>query len=200
MTWTNKQDIDTLVWSKLDRALTNVAWQSQYPATSADFLPAGVSDHSPILVTVLKDKHSGSRFSFLNCWIDHPTYPTLVQEAWMEPVKGSLIFTLFSRLKNVQKRLRTLHKDNFTQIDHRIKTCRGQLYDYQERIQDNISSASLYAQERELMAKYIKLRAAESTILKQKTKIDHISYNDSSSKYFFSRIHERQQQQIIGHI
>ncbi|XP_074293053.1 uncharacterized protein LOC141619954 [Silene latifolia] len=146
MTWTNKQDIDTLVWSKLDRALTNVDWQLQYPATSAVFLPAGVSDHSPILVTVFEDKYSGSRFSFLICWINHPDY-------------------------------------------HDLKA-----------IQEDFSSTDLYAKERALMATYLALKAAESTILKQKAKLDHISYNDSSSKYFSARIQERQQQQLIGHI
>ncbi|XP_074312723.1 uncharacterized protein LOC141648135 [Silene latifolia] len=200
MTWTNKQDIDTLVWSKLDRALTNVDWQLQYPATSVVFLPTGMSDHSPILVTVFEDKHSGSRFSFLNCWVNHPTYHDLVNEVWKESVQGSLIFTLFGKLKNVKKRLKTLHKENFNQIAHRVQAARDQLYDCQKAIQGDFSSPDLYAKEKELMATYLALKAAESTILKQKAKLYHISYNDSSSKYFSVIIIERQQQQIIGHI
>ncbi|XP_074299121.1 uncharacterized protein LOC141630151 [Silene latifolia] len=182
MTWTNKQDIDTFVWSKLDRALTNADWQLQYPATSAVFLPAGVSDHSPILVTVFEDKHSGSRFSFLHCWINHSDYHDLVNEAWREPVQGSLIFTLFGKLKHVKKRLKTLHKENFTKISQRVHTVRDQLSDCQKAIQEDFSSTDLYARERALMATYLALKNAESTILKQKAKLDHISYNDSSSK------------------
>ncbi|XP_074296341.1 uncharacterized protein LOC141626407 [Silene latifolia] len=170
MTWRNKQDINTLILSKLDRALTNVAWQLQYLATSVVFLPAGVSDRSLILVTVYEDKHSGSRFSLLNCWVDHPTYHNLVKEAWMEPVQGSLIFTLFSRLKNVKTRLRTLHKERFTQIAHRVQACRDQLYDCQREIQDNLSSADLYRKK------------------------------NSWPNILPSGVHERQQQQIIGHI
>ncbi|XP_074301073.1 uncharacterized protein LOC141632425 [Silene latifolia] len=200
MSWTNKQDIDTLVWSKLDRARTNVDWKLQYPATSAVFLPAGVSDHSPILVTVFEDKHSGSRFSFLNCWINHLDYHDLVNEAWREPVQGSLIFTLFGKFKHVKKRLKALHKENFNQISQRVHTARDQLSDCHKAIHEDFSSTDLYEKERELMATYLALKAAESTILKQKTKLDHISYNDSSSKYFSARIHERQQQQLIGHI
>ncbi|XP_074299237.1 uncharacterized protein LOC141630296 [Silene latifolia] len=138
MTWTNKQDIDTIVWSKLDRALTNVEWQLQYPATSAVFLPAG--------------------------------------------------------------RLKALHKENFNQISQRVHTDRDQLSDCRKAIHEDFSSTDLYEKERELMAPYLALKAAESTILKQKAKLDHISYNDSSSKYFSARIHERQQQQFIGHI
>ncbi|XP_074299304.1 uncharacterized protein LOC141630370 [Silene latifolia] len=129
MTWTNKQEIDTLVWSKLDRALANVAWQLHYPATSIVFLPTGISDHSPIHVTVFEDKHSRPRFNFLNRWVDHPSYHNLVKEAWMEPVQGSLIFKLFSRLKNVKKSLRKLHKENFTQIALRVKARREELHD-----------------------------------------------------------------------
>ncbi|XP_074310236.1 uncharacterized protein LOC141646033 [Silene latifolia] len=58
----------------------------------------------------------------------------------------------------------------------------------------------LHAQEKDLLYQYTALRRAEDMILRQKAKITHISYNDSSSKYFFARIHERKQQQIIGQI
>ncbi|XP_074266935.1 uncharacterized protein LOC141590228 [Silene latifolia] len=144
MTWTNKQDIDSIVWSKLDRALANSSWLNTFPGTCVSFLPSGISDHSPVLVNVFEDKHIGSRFSFLNSWVKHPAYHSLVSEAWNE--------------------LFVLHY------------------------------------ERALLAHYIELRNMESSIIKQKAKIDHISYSDSSSKYFFARIQDRKQQQIIGKI
>ncbi|KAK9725508.1 hypothetical protein RND81_05G149100 [Saponaria officinalis] len=52
-TWTNKQDGVDRVWSKLDRDMVNGSWMRKFSVTSAQFLPAGVSDHSPALVTVL---------------------------------------------------------------------------------------------------------------------------------------------------
>ncbi|XP_074271271.1 uncharacterized protein LOC141595200 [Silene latifolia] len=57
MTWNNKQDPHSRVWSKLDRVLE-----------------AGLSDHSLVLVHVSHDSKKVKRCSFLNSWIDHPAY------------------------------------------------------------------------------------------------------------------------------
>lgn len=51
-TWTKKKSLATLVWSKLDRAILNDAWMHSFPASTAAFMPAGISDHSPIVVTI----------------------------------------------------------------------------------------------------------------------------------------------------
>ncbi|XP_074288950.1 uncharacterized protein LOC141614095 [Silene latifolia] len=186
LTWKNKQDISTLVWSKHNRALANTAWINKFPATSANFLPSGVSDHSPVLVTVFADKYHGARFSFLNCWVNHPDYHSLVKESWLEPFTRCHIYKLFARLKNVKKKLAQMHKENFSKISQWIKLCKENLFDCQMKIQQNVHSPELYDKEKDLLHNYIALRKAEENILRQ--------------KYFFARIHERKQQQILGQI
>ncbi|KAK9740129.1 hypothetical protein RND81_03G013800 [Saponaria officinalis] len=101
-TWTNKQDGADRVWSKLDRAMVNGSWQTNFSSTSVIFLPAGVSDHSPTWVTILADIFRPRRFSFLNCWIFMPGYHDLIQDSWAIPVTGSAIYKLLARLKNVR--------------------------------------------------------------------------------------------------
>ncbi|XP_074299600.1 uncharacterized protein LOC141630734 [Silene latifolia] len=115
LTWNNKQEDEGQVWSKLDRALANSSWLTTFPATSAKFLAPGISDHSPTLVTVFEDQKVHARFSFLNCWIEHPDYHTTVQSAWMEPVNGSLQFKLFAKLKNVKTKLTLMLPDLYLQ-------------------------------------------------------------------------------------
>ncbi|XP_074291409.1 uncharacterized protein LOC141618202 [Silene latifolia] len=56
MTWTNKQDPLTRVWSKLDRALVNQQWISSFPTSNAFYMESGLSDHS--LVVVQRVKHA----------------------------------------------------------------------------------------------------------------------------------------------
>ncbi|XP_074289367.1 uncharacterized protein LOC141614521 [Silene latifolia] len=200
MTWTNNQDIETLVWSKLDRALVNTQWMAQFPATAAHFPPPGISDHSPGIVTVFEDKYVGPRFSFLNCWVDHPSYHDYVLKAWQTPVHGSKFFTLFSKLKHVRTQMKALHKQSFSQIQQRVKDSKEALHECQRQIQANLQMPELYAQEKLLLDTYMKLKRAKGNIIQQKAKVHHISYSDSSSKYFFARIHERKHQQIIGQI
>ncbi|KAH9605308.1 hypothetical protein KSS87_007818 [Heliosperma pusillum] len=121
-------------------------------------------------------------------------------EAWMEPVQGAQIYKLFTKLKNVKLKLKDLHNNHYSNLSSRIDTCLAELYSCQEEIQQDRYNQALHDQEKVLLTNYTRLRKTEGTMLKQRAKIEHITYNDSSSKYFFGRIHERKQQQIVGQI
>ncbi|XP_074315733.1 uncharacterized protein LOC141651943 [Silene latifolia] len=105
MTWNNKQDLNSRVWSKLDRVLANPGWLASLPDSFALFQEAGFSDHSPVLVHVSNDSKKVKRFSFLNSWIDHPAYLAIVAAAWTAEKTGSPMFSLFEKLKSVRTAL-----------------------------------------------------------------------------------------------
>ncbi|KAK9705545.1 hypothetical protein RND81_07G065200 [Saponaria officinalis] len=153
-TWTNNQDGNARVWSKLDRALVNSAWLCSYPSSSGHFLPSDVSDHSPCMVTVLASIPHRRRFSFLNCWVSSPGYLVCIRSAW----------------------------DGFMEV------------------QADPLNATLLQQVHYQLALYNKLRKVELSILRQKAKVDNTLYSDYSTKFFYARIKERQQSQIIGSI
>ncbi|XP_074277574.1 uncharacterized protein LOC141601209 [Silene latifolia] len=81
-TWFNKQEVNTRVYSKLDRVLINADWLISFTQTTAQFLPPGIYDHCPALLSFSKDPLPKKQFKFLNCWIDHPEFLTKVAEAW----------------------------------------------------------------------------------------------------------------------
>ncbi|KAK9725948.1 hypothetical protein RND81_05G179700 [Saponaria officinalis] len=70
----------TRVWSKLDRALVNGAWFSNFGSPVVAFLPSGMSDHSSVLVSVLPAHYRPLRFSFLNYWSSFPGFQSLIHE------------------------------------------------------------------------------------------------------------------------
>ncbi|XP_074313938.1 uncharacterized protein LOC141649142 [Silene latifolia] len=164
---------------KLDRALANSAWFLRYPSTSANYMAPGISDHSPVVVTVFDDPPIKPRFSFLNCWIDHPQYKDIVKGAWDLPVAGSIPYKLFAKLKNVKNALTPLHRAHFNGIADKVKALRDKLHCCQLDLQTNPLSPSLISAEKELLQQYCKFKNIEKNILKQK---------------------ERKQQQILGHI
>ncbi|XP_074300380.1 uncharacterized protein LOC141631638 [Silene latifolia] len=150
-TWNNKQNPESRVWTKLDRAMANVQWLTHFPATSANFHEPGVSDHSPVVVIIFEDRCRKSRFSFLNCWLDHSDYDNLVYEAWNVLVYGSSTYKLFAKLKNVRKSLRLMHKEHFTSISIKVQGLKQELKDCQQQakvpniIHDDCSSKLFYA-------------------------------------------------------
>ncbi|XP_074276943.1 uncharacterized protein LOC141600598 [Silene latifolia] len=177
MTWTNKQDSVTRVWSKLDRMLANPSFISSFPNAFGHFQEPGLSDHSPVLVQVSQDKKVVKRFSFLNSWVGHPDYLPTINAAWITPLQGSPI-----------------------NISQRVQSAKNALMECQQKLASNPFSDILIQEERLLIADYSKLKDHEFSILSQRAKIKDIHDSDCSSKYFFVKISERtNQQDLLGH-
>ncbi|XP_074297754.1 uncharacterized protein LOC141628523 [Silene latifolia] len=126
-TWTNKQDADTRTWARLDRVLVNPDWLTMFPSSFVVWLSPGISDHSPLLVSVAPASPIQRRFSFLNVWQGHPDYKSIIDNAWKTPSYGSPMFQLFHKFKNVRHSLQLLHKKDFSNISGKVQTLKKQL-------------------------------------------------------------------------
>ncbi|XP_074266718.1 uncharacterized protein LOC141589999 [Silene latifolia] len=200
LTWTNKQDQQTRVWSKLDRVLINSSWATSFSSSSAHFYEYGLSDHSPVVVTVFTERKIPKRFSFLNSWIEHPDHEATVKSAWKTSKAGSPIFCFFEKLKNVKAALKKLHQSHFSGISDKVKTARQKLKDVQANLLTDPFSSSLILEEKLSVKEFTRLKPIELSILQQRAKIAHLQQTDTNSKYFFAKIAERRHQQFIGSI
>jgi exonuclease III len=86
-TWTNSQDVSSLIMQRLDRALANPEWRFLFPEANVTHLPRTHSDHCPILLTLHHNPISSlSRpFRFESIWLSHPDFPSVVTQAWSLP-------------------------------------------------------------------------------------------------------------------
>ncbi|XP_074305964.1 uncharacterized protein LOC141641192 [Silene latifolia] len=180
-TWYNKQDAQTRVYTKLDR-----------------FMDPGVSDHSPTLLRFHGDIRPPRRFKFLNCWVDHPDFHKTVAEAWACDVAGNSMFRLMGKLKAVKKKLKLLHSTRFSYITKRVKVKQADLAHCYQALQADPLSPALIQKEQAASADFWKLKRIEMCILSQRAKIHDVKHNDTSSRFFFQEIKERQHQQLIG--
>lgn len=89
-TWSNRSGGVRGITSKLDRVLVNPAhaWLAQFTDSEAEFLPAGISDHSPMVVTIFKNDPSGT-FKFYNFWADEPDFMDIVRRVWSTEIRGN---------------------------------------------------------------------------------------------------------------
>lgn len=51
-TWDNKRGEEGVILSRIDRVRHDDNWVCLFPNAEAEVMPAGLSDHCPILVTV----------------------------------------------------------------------------------------------------------------------------------------------------
>lgn len=83
-TWTNKQDITTLIQGRLDRFFANPDWCVMYPEAQITHLTRCSSDHCLVLLEL--QPQSNFRlprpFRFQSFWLLDQTFPTVVRNAW----------------------------------------------------------------------------------------------------------------------
>ncbi|XP_074300707.1 uncharacterized protein LOC141632011 [Silene latifolia] len=173
LTWTNKQEVSTRVWSKLDRVLVNPSWSTVFPTSYATFPAAGISDHSPSMVHIFTDQKIAKRFSFLNSWIEHPDYLKTVKDAWFSNKPGSPIFSFFEKLKFVKHALTQLHHKAYSNISSRAAEAKRELLQCQLDLHHPFSS-SLIQQEHHLLQHYSTLKVYYQDLLGRSSDVQQL--------------------------
>ncbi|KAK9756442.1 hypothetical protein RND81_01G097800, partial [Saponaria officinalis] len=201
LTWTNKQDDCDRKWMRLDRAVTNATWHSSFPASYADALPAGVSDHSPIVVTLCApDPPRPKPFRFLNCWAQDSPFMPMVTEAWAADVWGCPMFCLISRLKALKIKFKLLHKSTYSGISDRIADRKRKLTDCQISLHSRPLCQTLLDEERDLCQAYCKFKNIELSIVYQRAKAQDIRMGDASTSFFFAKVAARRKISSVARI
>ncbi|XP_015068710.1 uncharacterized protein LOC107013272 [Solanum pennellii] len=121
-TWCNQKDANARVWKRLDRAIVNDKWLENMPQTTIEHLSAVGSDHSPLLMEIVKkeDKHI-KYFNFLNCWVDNPCFMDTVQKCWELKVNGNPFWQLHQKLKRLSSSLSVWSKNEYEDIFAKVR-------------------------------------------------------------------------------
>ncbi|XP_048503039.1 uncharacterized protein LOC125498799 [Beta vulgaris subsp. vulgaris] len=116
-TWKNKQFGERSVYCKLDRALCNEKWSEKFQDSEAWFMPEGMFDHSPILVSVFVDrKYGNGPFKYYKMWSQAPNFQQKVREFWVTNISGTPMFKVVQKLKMVKKEMKVINKMGFSEI------------------------------------------------------------------------------------
>ncbi|XP_074298000.1 uncharacterized protein LOC141628800 [Silene latifolia] len=100
-TWTNKQDFIDRKWMRLDRVLANAHWFLTFPDSSAEALTAGLSDQSPLIISLgLVTPLRKFSFKYLNCWGQDQQFTSLVAREWQSQIQGCAMYQLFKLQQN----------------------------------------------------------------------------------------------------
>lgn len=79
-TWSNKQEGEQRVFSKIDRVLANSKWFDTFRNAYAMFIPEGISDHCACVVKLDNNLVEKARlFKFCNMWALDASFMNIVQ-------------------------------------------------------------------------------------------------------------------------
>ncbi|XP_038975891.1 uncharacterized protein LOC120106861 [Phoenix dactylifera] len=181
-TWSNRQD-KAPIMKKLDQVLANLTWECDFSGSEAYLPPSGVSDHSPMVVTLAALPSQKTPFKFFDIWAEHPQFLSVVAKAWAIDVKGSSMYQLCHKLKHLKGELKKFSKEFFANLPRRVVRAKEALKEVQRMIQHHPLDSTFHTEESRLIKDYLELSRAEESFLKQKAQ--WLNLGDKNSKFFF---------------
>ncbi|XP_074297480.1 uncharacterized protein LOC141628207 [Silene latifolia] len=121
-TWTNKQEPVDRVYSRLDRVMRNFEWMEEFGDYTAHFHPEGLFDHCPCTIADRKVGLTGRRnFKYFNMWGQAESFKDCVRKVWQCNMRGTKMFQLIKKLKDLKHMLKKLNKTCFSDIENSYK-------------------------------------------------------------------------------
>lgn len=158
----------------------------------------GISDHSPLVVTMPGHIKTGGRpFKFLNYMAEHSFFLQTVTEAWRVSSAGRPMQQVWNKLKAVKQAMKELHRQEYRDIQEKIHATKENLENVQKLLSENRTYVLLQTQEREYISLLKKWLHVDEVALKQKSRNLWLSVGDSNHKYFFSAMRENKYKQNI---
>ncbi|XP_043696723.1 uncharacterized protein LOC122647366 [Telopea speciosissima] len=194
LTWSNKRAGPNRIACKLDRVLVNEEWLTSFPSSHAYFDNPGISDHSPISLTIKPFSSFGPKpFKYFNMWSSHFTFKPLVLEAWNKPVFSfsNPLLAFSKRLKNVKAALKAWNLNTFGNINLQVANCKDRLASIQLRLHSDLHNGSLAVEEKEISSELASVLAREESFMKQKSRIKWLDLGDSNTAYFHRSVKAR---------
>ncbi|KAG7585341.1 Reverse transcriptase domain [Arabidopsis thaliana x Arabidopsis arenosa] len=196
-TWWNKRKASPVA-KKLDRILVNDDWQALFPFSTGFFGAPIFSDHSPGSISLNPaEPRQKKPFKFFNFLLKNQNFLPLICESWHSiNVVGSDMYRVAAKLRDLKKIIREFSKENYSNLEKRVKEALEVLSVAQVRM---LSSPSIVNADLELEAarKWDTLSKAEESFFYQKSRITWLDVGDQNSAYFHRMAATRQS---INHI
>jgi len=188
-TWRNKRDNEAHIMSRIDRVLVNDMWLQVFPNVEAEVVAEGVSDHSPLIISITTPaKRGGKPFKFFSFWMRHNSFKQVLKDSWDQPSSGYAMYQVFTKLKRLKVDLKKLKHEFYSNITLRVKVVKADLVAQQCLMQQGRVTTDMRNKETTLLQIYVSLCAAEEEFMKQKFRIKWLQCKDKNTSYFHKKV------------
>ncbi|KAG5544350.1 hypothetical protein RHGRI_016936 [Rhododendron griersonianum] len=189
-TWSNNQDGEDNIRSRLDRALATVEWRNLFPLAQVIHEAKVGSDHCPLVVKCrVPLKKVPFSFKFEAKWTTQPECSQVIESAWNQPQRGSHLYGLTQKLRKCREALTDWSKKTFGKDKMKLKLLQERLRIIQAEpfSQDNLT------REREIVKEMEVLLLREEMAFHQRARVNWLSYGDKNSAFFHACMNQRRQ-------
>ncbi|CAM8982906.1 unnamed protein product [Rhodiola kirilowii] len=196
--WSNKNCVpDQRIWCKLDRAMGNDNWLNSHPNASAVFLPPGISDHCPVMVSWGEENRRRTSLRYCNFWEELEGYQEKVSQCWNSTRVCRNLFMVQSKLKA----MKVMMKDQFVKMskgmEKRVDELREELGAMQLLVEQHPNDQVLVQKESCLIKDFRKLKEHQLLFYQQWEKIRWLKEGDANSQFFHSFLKGRRSKNNI---
>ncbi|KAL9680174.1 hypothetical protein QQ045_018052 [Rhodiola kirilowii] len=135
----------------------------------AFFLPPGISDRSPVLVSWGEERKITRNFRYCNSWETLQGYGEAVRSKWCEGIKCRNLFMFQAKLKRMKSMMKHSFVGSTRGMDKRVNAAREVLLEAQSNSERNPSDARNCEIERSLALEFRKLKYNQFLFNKQRT-------------------------------
>ncbi|XP_016476039.1 uncharacterized protein LOC107797650 [Nicotiana tabacum] len=183
--WSNKQDSQARVLSRIDRVFIKNDWVHKLPAAKVHYMPAEEYDHSPAIIQWEGDGGPKKKmFRYYNKWSMDSSFMSRVDGSWSQQIQGSKMYQVIGKLNRLKKVLNKLNKDRFSKVGKKEENSMKRLMECHEKIQKEPKNERLSKEEKELTKEYIYWKEAKVKYLQQRSKVQWLKYGDTNTRYF----------------
>ena len=152
--------------------MVNQRWLGTFSSSFAEFLPPGISDHSPIIIHVTNPvRKKVMPFKFYNYWTSLDNFIDIVNVIWNSPVEGNFQFQLCHKLRNLKAGLKNFSRELKRAEKFNVDKARADLLQCQYDIDAHPSTSTLRAHEKHLLNVFLEALRVEEEVLRQKSRI-----------------------------
>ncbi|KAL8091333.1 hypothetical protein AgCh_033807 [Apium graveolens] len=185
------------VVKKLDRVMANLNFLNKFAGASVNFLPRGVSDHSPAVVNLNLIRRKGkSSFKFNNFLAYRENFPELVSGCWKQRVGGVKMYQVTQKLHRL-KRIFKSESWKGGDLSQNCEILKARLVDIQIQLDSAPFDEELRIREQAVAREYRSCKLEEERLLKQRAKVHWLKVGDQNSKFFHKSLQARRFKKTI---
>ncbi|XP_071680095.1 uncharacterized protein [Lolium perenne] len=182
---------------RLDRALSNEAWNNKFPHAVLENLPYCKSDHRPILLSLeeqLAHEHLGPKvLRFEAKWLKEAQFKDIVQQAWEQSGADLSNTDLAGRLSAVHKQLHKWDRYTLQRSKKRIRAAQREL---EQVAVDDLSDENIEKQ-KQLALEIERLLEQEEIHWAQRSRVNWLQFGDKNTSYFHRSASTRRERNRI---
>ncbi|XP_060968731.1 uncharacterized protein LOC133036230 [Cannabis sativa] len=191
-TWTNKHDMGTRIFSKLDRVLINEDWLDQFPNTEACFKWDCISDHSYCIVKSNRIGNVGIKpFRYCNHWSFHSCFREWVLCCWNKFSDANTVGELVKKMLRVKHVLKKFNREEVGDVEKLYNQCKADFITAQESLAKDPNNSLLLQEENRLGHEYAAALKQYTCFLRQQSKVSWLQNGEDNTKYFHSLMKKR---------